>query len=94
MAKYTHIFTECGNGFPEDGSLVVQIDDSGNIILLEVIESSPIHTAPVGTGRGNFIYLVCSPTVADQDIETDEERAELFENSFQVEPIDEEAGDE
>lgn len=92
MAKYTHIFTERGNGFPEDGERVL-CDIDGDITLLRVVESSPIHTAEGGSGHGNYIYLVCKPDETEW-FDFVELFPAAYQNTYHVEPIEEEAGDE
>ena len=42
---YNYIFIEQGNGFPQDGDHVIFDDDNGGILILEVLNSSPIHSS-------------------------------------------------
>ena len=85
MSKYTHTFYEQGNGFPEDGEIVVY-DDDGHVTLLRIIDSSLIHTT--GNGRGNYIYLTCEPALPNWDDLSCAAQDHLYENGFHVGSVD------
>jgi hypothetical protein len=91
--EYTHVFTETGNGFPEDGDVVV-CDNDGDITLLKIVGSSPIHTTQTGSGHGNYVYLVCKPCARCWDDMDEAEQDDFYDNGFHVGPIDQDSDED
>lgn len=91
MSEYTHIFHECGNGFPGDGEEVVCADMSWGAMLLVVESSSMIHTGR--SGEPNYVYCVCREADREWDDLTEDEQDELF-HDHHVDPIDADDSDD
>lgn len=63
--SYTHIFYERNQGFPQDGEVVVELDDWGDGPAMVLESSSPIHYGLPGTP--NYIYCTCKPTYKEPE---------------------------
>lgn len=83
MANYTHEFHEAGNGFPQDGDNVL-CEWGGEVEILTVEESSPIHTAQ---WQANMIYVTCRPADECWDDLTEQEQAKRYQSDHWVKPI-------
>lgn len=73
---YTHIFEERGNGFPDDGEVVIVREDSGDR-LDRIVRTSPIHTDSRGMGGANYVYVELAAENIDGDAYSDEEYESL-----------------
>ena len=83
MANWTHTFSECGNGFPRNGEDVLEVVD-GDVRLLTVVETSPIHTAQ---WAANMVYVVCEESDNDWDDYSEDKQTRLYEDMHHVEPV-------
>ena len=82
-AAFTHVFRECGNGYPADGAEVI-CERDGSITLLTVLESSPIHIAQY---QANWIYLRCEPCADGWEDLTGRQQDRLYKDLYRVTPI-------
>jgi len=86
MANATHLFRESGNGFPRDGSLVIEADDHGWHKLLRVVAAGgDIETH--GMGQANTCALICEPADQDWGDLDDAEADRLYDELPHVAPI-------
>ena len=69
-------FMENGNGFPEEGEQIIQIDDFGWHKLFTVIKGGYIDTSSM---YGNSCNIEVEPSKVDYDDMTEEEQDEAFE---------------
>lgn len=81
-ATYTHIFREAGNGFPQDGDHVLCVYDGGQMQVLVLDGTSPIHTAQ---WQANYVYCQCSRA----DLQVEDFSDPELDGMYSVEPIDE-----
>lgn len=88
--KYTHIYTEQGNGYPQDGEEVIVEGESGAAEIRRVISSSPIQTGNAMRGAGNYIYVELGDADRDYDELSEEEQDEAWETLYHVCGLDEE----
>jgi hypothetical protein len=92
MNKWTHIFHEAGNGFPQDGDdVLVAGRCCGNHKIMRVKDSSRIHTHQ---WRANWIYIQLEDSDSDYGDMTEEEQDEAWENMYHVDLCEDEDEDE
>ena len=82
---YNYVFIEQGNGFPQDGDHVIYDDDNDGIVILEVLNSSPIHSKQ---NQSNYIYLECENTGLDFHDFSEKKQNRVWESYFHVCDLD------